>query len=381
MIDCEPTKTSHPTWADVKAFRAGCEKRGLTVTSVYLTENYHASMGKPNLKGWRLWRARYLSSKRAYGSVLYTGDHDGRIWGGFGGVTPTLMQFASTGKITGYGGNVDVNAYRGNLDSLRALRMFKDYSGKAAPAKAVQPADNVLLAGEKAAQWAQDQSAHGPKFGTGWCLLKCRTAFGVNVIVNNAALSWRTNKRTHPTTDPLSIPAFVPVYWTGGSDGDGHIAISIGNGWCWSTDIKRNGYFDKVKIADIAKVWPKLRLVGWSEDLNGVTVYEAAKEGDWLDMATENEVKALLKDALREWVPTLLDNAQVVDVPEALAPMGGADARVSVGYALTSLLGDVAAHKADADEDQARVENALMILAKALSPDTEAAVNAALKDA
>jgi hypothetical protein len=132
-IDCEPTRTSHPTWGDVKAFRAACERRGLKVASVYLTESYHGSMGSPSLRGYRLWRARYLSSRYAYGSALYTGDHDGRIWGGFGGVTPTLMQFASSCKITGYSGRVDVNAFRGTLDDLRALGLFKDYSGKDVP--------------------------------------------------------------------------------------------------------------------------------------------------------------------------------------------------------------------------------------------------------
>jgi hypothetical protein len=58
---------------------------------------------------------------------------------------------------------------------------------------------------------------------------------------------------------------------TGGSHGYGHIAISVGGGKCWSTDIQRPGYFDLVPVTRIHDAWG-LTFVGWSEDVDGVRV-------------------------------------------------------------------------------------------------------------
>ncbi len=51
-----------------------------------------------------------------------------------------------------------------------------------------------------------------------------------------------------------------------------HVAISAGNGWCWSTDILRPGRWDRVRIDDLAKRW-NMKYLGWSETLNGVRVH------------------------------------------------------------------------------------------------------------
>lgn len=144
---------------------------------------------------------------------------------------------------------------------------------------------------------AANQSANGPRIDkwlgvdtyTGWCLRSVRTCYAVDAFdftKNNGrgplaheAFDYAQHK--HPTTDPASIPRGVPVYWKGGSSGAGHIAISTGNGYCWSTDIVRPGYFDHVPIATIRAKWG-MTLLGWTEDLNGVRVYtpptEPAKE-------------------------------------------------------------------------------------------------------
>lgn len=112
-----------------------------------------------------------------------------------------------------------------------------------------------------------------PTSDVGWCLREVRECFGVAQLAPSATQAWEWAKAKHHVTNPDKVPRRVPVFWTGGSHGAGHIAIGIGDGMCWSTDIRRDGWFDRVAIAEVARKWPKLKLVGWSEDLNGVTVW------------------------------------------------------------------------------------------------------------
>ena len=75
-------------------------------------------------------------------------------------------------------------------------------------------------------------------------------------------------------SNPDRIPRGVPIFWQGGSANHGQVAIATGfNGNCWSTDIKRPGFFDRCKITQIHED-SHLRLLGWTEDLNGVRVHQ-----------------------------------------------------------------------------------------------------------
>lgn len=118
---------------------------------------------------------------------------------------------------------------------------------------------------------ARTQSEDGPRFGVGECLMRVHDCYGIGALYPNAAAGWAGTKRKHRTSDPHGIPRGYPVWWTGGSHGFGHVAISAGRGMCWSTDLRRPGYFDFVPIDEIRAKWG-LTLVGWSEDLNGQTV-------------------------------------------------------------------------------------------------------------
>lgn len=116
-----------------------------------------------------------------------------------------------------------------------------------------------------------------PTSDAGMCLREVRECFGVGPAADDAAEAWRDAQHKHPETDPRKIPRGVPVFWTGGSHGHGHIAISTGfAGRCFSTDILRAGYFDQVPIDLIHEKWG-LTLAGWTEDLNGVRVYHDQK--------------------------------------------------------------------------------------------------------
>lgn len=115
---------------------------------------------------------------------------------------------------------------------------------------------------------ARTQSEQGPQFAVGMCLAKVHDCYGIGALFPSAAAAWKGAKVKHPETDPAKFPRGYPLFWTGGSRGFGHVAIAAGDGMCWSTDIKRPGFFDKCAITDIHDKWG-LTLVGWTEDLNG----------------------------------------------------------------------------------------------------------------
>lgn len=128
---------------------------------------------------------------------------------------------------------------------------------------------------EQALAAAKREHDHPTRSWVGWCLVFVRTMYGIGAKHPSAAAAWNASKRKHRTTSSRDIPRGVPVWWTGGSGGFGHVAISTGSGRCWSTDYARRGKVDHVKIDDITRGWG-LRLVGWTDDVNDVRVYSSA---------------------------------------------------------------------------------------------------------
>jgi hypothetical protein len=101
----------------------------------------------------------------------------------------------------------------------------------------------------------------------GYCLMFCRMQFGVAAKYGSAIVAWNNAKYKHTTGVP---PRGTFVFWSIGKYG--HIAISDGNGYCWSTDIRGAGTVARVPITEIRSRWGA-RLLGWTEDVNGVRVY------------------------------------------------------------------------------------------------------------
>lgn len=141
---------------------------------------------------------------------------------------------------------------------------------------------------EQAIQTALAQSKDGPRIdrwlgvtpATGWCLKAVRTCYDVDAFdftPNNGSAPWAIEAFDygafkHATDNPYDVPRGVPLFWRKPGGGPGHVAIGVGNAECLSTDITRDGYFDKVRIADIGRAWG-MQLVGWTEDLNTVRVW------------------------------------------------------------------------------------------------------------
>jgi len=113
-------------------------------------------------------------------------------------------------------------------------------------------------------------------FEEGKCLVFVRTMFGVAARDPSAAAAWQRAQFKHPVRSGAQTPRGAPVYWTGGSEGNGHIAIATGNGNCWSSDAGGSGIVAKVNIDELTERWSALEFQGWAEDVNGVHVFDAA---------------------------------------------------------------------------------------------------------
>jgi len=145
MVDVEANGAN---LAIANAFRAAMKAKGRRVTLLYMPKWYWETLGKPSLRGWKVVSSVYPSSAHKVGSALYPGAK-GEGWAVYGGVKPIIWQFASSGKVDGYAGNVDLDAFNGTLSSLRKRNLFKDYAPvksapKPAPTKAKpKPVDPV----------------------------------------------------------------------------------------------------------------------------------------------------------------------------------------------------------------------------------------------
>jgi hypothetical protein len=158
-----------------------------------------------------------------------------------------------------------------------------------------------------ALSWARDQIATPSKDWTRLCLQFVRMSYGLPALYPDAGTAWDQAKLRHETQDAGSIPAGVPVFWELGSVAD-HVAISAGAGLCVSTDARRKGKPDLVAIDSITREWGG-RLLGWTEDLNGHTV--------WKKTPVANRVRSS-RNKLREARKLVREASQLLDdAPES----------------------------------------------------------------
>jgi len=66
--------------------------------------------------GYPLWGAQYAN----YNQTNYQSSpwRDGQNWGNWG-VDPTIRQYSSAGRITGYGGNLDLDLFYGTKEDWK----------------------------------------------------------------------------------------------------------------------------------------------------------------------------------------------------------------------------------------------------------------------
>lgn len=150
--------------------------------------------------------------------------------------------------------------------------------------------------------WARDQIARPSQDWTQLCLAFTRQAYGLPPVHPSAKAAWEAAEHKHPTTDASSIPFGVPVFWRVGRYW--HVAPSAGGGRVISTDVRRRGKPDLVTIDSVSTAWGAT-LLGWTEDLNGSTVWRRSKP-------VANRVRAA-RNALREARHLVREATQLLD--------------------------------------------------------------------
>lgn len=102
----------------------------------------------------------------------------------------------------------------------------------------------------------------------GLCLVFVRTCYGINVKYPSAASAWANAKKKHKTSSVGSLPIGAPVYFTAASP-YGHVAIYLGN------KKFRTNYSAKGTVITATldhAVFSGMKMLGWAEDINGVTI-------------------------------------------------------------------------------------------------------------
>lgn len=136
---------------------------------------------------------------------------------------------------------------------------------------------------QDAAAWCK--AGHGDGV-LGHCLANVNYAFNAPHLGGSAFDAWqraggKDGPNTH-TTKGIDPPKNVPVFWSGGAHGYGHVAVSDGAGYIWTTDMPNHGKFTRVKLSAISAKWG-LTYLGWSETLNGLRVHGhvTLRDGGW----------------------------------------------------------------------------------------------------
>lgn len=152
--------------------------------------------------------------------------------------------------------------------------------------------------------------------GIGFCLENVRGLYLVDPLWPDAETGWEQANRRHSTSN---IPWGPPVWWTNGRHG--HIAISLGRGRALTTDFVATGQWGVAPI-DALGPWCGGRLAGYSNDLNGVDVWEPRKSKPkrWsvddraaflrhaLEVAIDNEAPERRIKGLRRWLDQVEKN-------------------------------------------------------------------------
>jgi hypothetical protein len=151
----------------------------------------------------------------------------------------------------------------------------------------------AIITRDKVADNAHFYSTSDYYFGYGQCLKFSRMCAQAPGGVYDADASWAGAKYRHTNSTP---PRGTFPHFAGGNHG--HVTVSEGGGWCWTTDYRRYGRVDLVPISYIVHNWG-MPLRGWTEDINGV---HPLATGDWFDMATAEDLDNVVQARLLKFV-------------------------------------------------------------------------------
>lgn len=154
------------TRAQVVAFRDALRARGVLVIGSYSRANFWENLpgGEPAAEegGGAIWVSHYGDQPTGPIQQAYPGD-SGAPWSyPLGDRRPDLWQFTDRVTVPGWDKGVDGNAYKGSVESLRAL--FTDGTAAPPPSEEDDMTDTRLILDQMV---GPERDAQGPRF-TGW---------------------------------------------------------------------------------------------------------------------------------------------------------------------------------------------------------------------
>ena len=190
----------------------------------------------------------------------------------------------------------------------------------------------MVFTAEQTARNAEKDFANQP----GMCLQVCRTWAGINAKYPDASTAWRNANNRHPG-DRTSIPRGAAVYWTGGSKGYGHIAISLGKGLVRSTDANGQGRVASRPLAWFDASWPSLKYAGWADNINEVTIPGADGKKDDMPLNADdlNKIRKIVSEEVEKRVgdvvtwPTEANKGNLVTVKTAVARIKNIEKKIN----------------------------------------------------
>lgn len=135
---------------------------GYTTPLLYWPDWYRKKVGSPSLAGlpplWTSWYPDYVNRGFDQGLAMVPAW----LWNGYGGLPTRIVQFTSSGRLSGYGGNLDLNYFPGTRAELAALLGGQEEDPMPTPkelwdAEIVNDADGQP---GQAKKWLIDTNAH-----------------------------------------------------------------------------------------------------------------------------------------------------------------------------------------------------------------------------
>lgn len=152
--------------------------------------------------------------------------------------------------------------------------------------------------------WAKSQA--GTTSWTGQCEAFTRSCFPFDAAYGSANDAYHASASAGPVHLEYEAPVGVPVFWDityGTNAAYDHVALSAGDGWCYSTSAGPGSTLALVGIAELTTRWG-MTYRGWAEIYHGTRVWE--EDGD---MALSDEDVARIATAV--WQRELIEGDPV----------------------------------------------------------------------
>lgn len=114
-----------------------------------------------------------------------------------------------------------------------------------------------------------------------WCLAVAQRTFNVAPFAASAQIAWNWNNTKHQDRN-LPDGCFVPIWWTGGAQNYGHVAVAKRSGnriQIWSSPYRHKPYFDyfegelNATIDNVSRIYG-VAYAGWTETMNTTRIIE-----------------------------------------------------------------------------------------------------------